>query len=249
MRLDLATWGEVEHYLALSSAPGILLPVGSTEQHGPMGLIGTDALCAEAIARGAGDAAEAYVAPTLAYTPAPFNAGFPGTISVSDSTFRALATDVLSALAAQGFRRIYVLNAHGANLAPLRETVPSISNALVRLRSWWEFDAVNVLRQRLYGEWEGLHATPSEVAITQALYHSVPAGAAAAPPRRLSPEEIRDRAGDNHGSAELHRAEFPDGRVGAHSALARPEHGEALLAAGIAAVAADYQAFLKAPAP
>ncbi|RMF34250.1 MAG: creatininase family protein, partial [Alphaproteobacteria bacterium] len=48
MRLAHASWPEVEAHL--SRGGGIILPVGSTEQHGPMGLIGTDTICAEAIA-------------------------------------------------------------------------------------------------------------------------------------------------------------------------------------------------------
>ena len=71
MRLDLATWQEVETYLRTSG--GIIIPTGSTEQHGPMSLIGTDAICAEEIAEGVAELAGAMVAPTLAYTPAPFN--------------------------------------------------------------------------------------------------------------------------------------------------------------------------------
>ncbi|MEB3174715.1 MAG: creatininase family protein, partial [Cyanobacteriota bacterium] len=42
MRLQLAAWPEVETYLQTSQ--GIIIPIGSTEQHGPTGLIGTDAL-------------------------------------------------------------------------------------------------------------------------------------------------------------------------------------------------------------
>jgi creatinine amidohydrolase len=49
MQLQLQTWEEVEAYLQTSR--GIILPIGSTEQHGPIGLIGTDAICAEVIAR------------------------------------------------------------------------------------------------------------------------------------------------------------------------------------------------------
>ena len=45
MRLDQSTWLEVESYLKHSQA--IIIPTGSTEHYGPMGLIGTDALCAE----------------------------------------------------------------------------------------------------------------------------------------------------------------------------------------------------------
>lgn len=64
MLLQLCTWPEVEAYLTRSR--GVIVPIGSTEQHGPTGLIGTDALCAEVIARGAGVAAGTLVGPTLA---------------------------------------------------------------------------------------------------------------------------------------------------------------------------------------
>ena len=242
-RLDLMTWPEVGQYLERCS--GIFLPVGSTEQHGPMGLIGTDAICATAIAEGAARASGGLVAPTVAYTPAPFNTGFPGTVSITEATFRAVFSEVMQGLFAQGFRRVYVLNAHGANLEPMRAVLGQIDPAqgVARLRSWWDFAPVNALRTQLYGDWEGLHATPSEVSITQSLYHVVPEGEAAEPPRKLSVDEIEVRAGDRHGPPDLHRAEFPDGRVGAHSALARPEHGARLLAAAIAAVAEDYSRF------
>ena len=43
MQLQLCTWPEVEAYL--KGASGIIIPIGSTEQHGPTGLIGTDAAC------------------------------------------------------------------------------------------------------------------------------------------------------------------------------------------------------------
>lgn len=241
MRLDHATWPEVEAYLKRNR--GIILPVGSTEQHGPMGLIGTDALCAEAIAGMAAEKADAYVAPTLCYTPAPFNAGFPGTISVSAATFSALFADVLAGLRAQGFDRVFVLNAHGANLAPMRAVAEECPSGSVRIRSWWDYGSVNDLRREYYGDWEGMHATPSEVSITQALYRVVPPGEATNPPSQLTVDEIKKRAGDRHGSPERHRKEFPDGRVGSHSALARPEHGHRLLEAAAEAVADDFAEF------
>ncbi len=241
MRLDQATWYEVRDRLADGAA--IILPCGSTEQHGPIGLIGTDAICAEEIANRAGVLAGALVAPTLAYTPAPFNTAFPGTISISEDLFEQLAQQILTGLSNQGFARIYVLNGHGANLAPLRRAIAQVSPGAVRLRSWWDFETVNTLRRDLYGDWEGMHATPSEVAITQATTRVIRSQTADAPPRKLSPDYIRDHAGDRHGPPDKHRAAFPDGRVGSHSALARPEHGRDLLALAAAAVAADITAF------
>ena len=246
MRLDLATWREVEAYLAESS--GIIVPVGSTEQHGPIGLIGTDALCAEKIAETAAERAGCLVAPTLAYTPAPFNTAFPGTISVSEATFEALIGDIVEGLAAQGFGNIYFLNGHGANLAPLKRLERGLSKAELRIRSWWDFASVNTLRRDLYGDWEGMHATPSEVAITQAAYRTVAAaGEAVSPPEKLSPEFIAAHAGDRHGPPDEHRRQFPDGRVGSHSALATPEDGSTLLDTAALAVAGDYAEFVGRP--
>ena len=48
IRLQLRSWPEVEAYL--ERCKGVIVPLGSTEQHGPTGAIGTDALTAEAVA-------------------------------------------------------------------------------------------------------------------------------------------------------------------------------------------------------
>ena len=56
MRLQTATWPEVEAYLEKSK--GIIVPIGSTEQHGPNGMLGTDAICPEIIAFGVAESIE-----------------------------------------------------------------------------------------------------------------------------------------------------------------------------------------------
>ena len=241
MRLDQATWYEIESYLKQSR--GIIIPTGSTEQHGPIGLIGTDTICAEQVAENAGHIASALVAPTLAYTPAPFNMEFPGTISISESLFQKLVIEIVEGLISQGFEYIYFLNGHGANLGPLLRVSEKTEAAKVRIKSWWEFDEVNKLRQSYYGSWEGMHATPSEIAITQATHRIIDSEVAESPPEKLSAEFMHEHAGDRHGPAKQHRISFPDGRVGSHSALARPEHGKKLLAAAANAVATDFVSF------
>lgn len=239
MRLDQMTWEEVGDHLARQDAA--ILPVGSTEQHGPIGLIGTDALCATAVAEGAGERTGAIVLPTVAYTPAPFNMAFPGTISVSEATFTALVGDILQSLATQGFRRLYVVNGHGANLAPLRALAGQAPLHL-HIRSWWEYPQTNALRQQLYGDWEGMHATPSEIAITQARHRRILRDPLPAP-EMLDATFRAAHAGDRHGPPDAHRARFPDGRVGSWSELARPEDGERLLALAIAEAAAEFRAY------
>ena len=149
MLLELCTWPEVEAYLGRST--GIILPHGSTEQHGPSGLFGTDWICAAAIARGIGERTGALVGPTIGLAANQFNLAFPGTISLRATTLMALVTDYVDSLARQGFTRFYVLNGHGGNVAPLRAAWHDLHadrrhpGIRARLRSWWELPTVNQL--------------------------------------------------------------------------------------------------------
>ena len=186
---------------------------------------------------------DAIVAPALAYTPAPFNTAFSGTVSVTEDVFRSYCREIIGGLLEQGFSGVFVVNGHGANLEPMRQVGAGFPPELLSIRSWWEPPAVDTLRQDLYGDWEGMHATPSEVAITQSLLGILPEGDAATPPEKLSSVYIRAHSGDRHGRADDYRARFPDGRVGSHSALARPEHGVRLLRAAAEAIAQEFRQF------
>ena len=75
MQLHLCAWPEIEAYLRKSKA--ILIPIGSTEQHGPNGLLGTDALCPEIIGLRAGDEANILVGPTFNVGQAQHHMAFP----------------------------------------------------------------------------------------------------------------------------------------------------------------------------
>ena len=81
VQLQLKTWQFVDDYLKTKT--GIIIPIGSTEQHGPTGLIGTDALTAEMIGRGAGEKVGALVAPTISVGMAQHHLGFAGSITCS----------------------------------------------------------------------------------------------------------------------------------------------------------------------
>ena len=255
MRLELQTSPLVRDYLARST--GIVVPVGSTEQHGPKGLIGTDHLCPEAIARRFGAGHGVLVAPTIAVGMSQFHLDFPGSLTLRPSTLMAVVQDYVASLARTGFTRLYFLNGHGGNVAPVRAAFQEFYAGLslsgrdreasvrCKLKSWWELPNVDALRRELYGAHEGFHATPSEIAITQAAHPDSIGEFELPPPESHGRNDLLEHSGDNYYEAADYRRRFPDGRVISHSALARREHGERLIAAGIADLAEDYAAFLR----
>jgi len=234
LALSQLTWPEVETYIATGKP--LLLPLGSFEQHGPMGLMGTDYLCAETVAMAAAGIAGWLVAPPLVYTPAPFNMAFAGTVSVSVPTFSLLLEEVCSSFISHGFNQIYLLNGHGANLEPARQVIKNLAPHAIKLRSWWDFDEVQDLRQKAFGTWEGMHATPAEISITQVNQRRLDPDLAREPPMPLSEAYIKAHSGDRHGDPVSHQRTFPDGRVGSHSALASPHIGTQLIAIAAQAI-------------
>src|SRR5580698_1354511 len=178
MLLQHQTWQEVEVYLSRSN--GIILPIGSTEQHGPNGLIGTDAICAEVIARGVGQAAGAMVGPTIGVGVAIHHMDFAGTMTVRPSTMIAIIHDYVLSLARHGFRRFFFINGHGGNIATVQAAFSEIYSAFegalsvrrdeelrCRLANWWDGKVMHELSKEVFGDDEGSHATASEVAVTQ----------------------------------------------------------------------------------
>ena len=253
MLLHHCTWPEIEAYLLRSK--GVVIPTGSTEQHGPTGLIGTDSITAETIAHAMAERCGALVGPTLTLGQAQFNLGFPGTISLRPTTLIQVIIDYVQSLARQGFEHFYFLNGHGGNISPAQcafqelyadRSLGQNAGAVIhcRLRNWWDFAEVNEIRQRLYGASEGMHATPSELAITRHILPALSCADDLPSPPLLSADFIKRHSGDNHQYAVAHRDQFPDGRVGSHSGLGLAEHGVALVGAAAEAAARDYAAFL-----
>jgi creatinine amidohydrolase len=246
MLLQHQTWQEVEAYL--ERAKTIILPIGSTEQHGPNGLIGTDAICAEVIARGVGEAANAMVGPTIGVGIAVHHMGFAGSMTVRPSTLIAIIHDYVLSLARHGFRRFFFINGHGGNIATVQAAFSEIYAAFegaigvrqndelrCRLANWWDGKVMHNLAKEFFGDDEGSHATASEVAVTQYVLPDTIKQALLDPPRAPS--------GRFHGPAD-YRRRFPDGRIGSNPGLATPEAGKRLYDTSILELAKTYTNFV-----
>ncbi|CAM9632889.1 unnamed protein product [Ascophyllum nodosum] len=116
------TWVEAEarikRDIAETSTCPIIVPVGATEQHGPNGLIGTDHMTAEAVARGLSEVTGALVAPSVNYGMSVHHSDFSGTVTLSPATFVGVVRDVSSSLVRSGFTHVLFINGHGGNVGP-----------------------------------------------------------------------------------------------------------------------------------
>src|SRR3546814_15557234 len=108
MLLAKSTWIEIKTYLEKSST--IVIPIGSNEQHGPTGLLGTDWMCPEIIANEAERQADLLVAPTFHIGMAQHHLGFTGTIRLRPSRFITDIFDWRRTFAPPGFAPPYFLN-------------------------------------------------------------------------------------------------------------------------------------------
>jgi creatinine amidohydrolase len=244
MRLQLMCWPEVERYLRESV--GIIIPVGAAEQHGPTGLLGTDAICAESMAWAAGERAEAVVAPTLTVGMSEHHMHFPGSITLRPTTLVTVVRDVVLSLARHGFRRFFFVNGHGGNTASLNAAFFEIYAEAPRLmdggddlrcvdREWWTTAAARALSLELFGDRDGDHASASEVSVAAAAY----------------PEHVKSAELDPHvppttrvfGPADF-RLRYPEGRMGSHPELATVEAGRRIIDAVAMDLAEEYRLFL-----
>jgi creatinine amidohydrolase len=112
VRLWESNWQGIESYL--QSDDRVVVPIGSTEQHGYLSL-GTDAILAERVAVEAAEPLGIPVLPVLPFGMAPYFTAFPGSLSLRMSTYIEVIRDLLDTLASQGFRRIALINGHGGN--------------------------------------------------------------------------------------------------------------------------------------
>jgi creatinine amidohydrolase len=244
MQLALSSSAEAGEYLRTQN--GIIIPIGSVEQHGPIGAIGTDHLTSEFVARGVGDRIGAMVAPTLAYGMSQHHLSFPGSATLRPSTLMAVICDVVESLAVHGFRRFFFINGHGGNVASgaaafselyARRSLGEASSApRCRMLFWGSGPRTQALVKELYGDTEGSHATCSEVSLTQFCQPTTLRKAEMSPPVAPKSEGFFEAAD--------YRARFPDGRIGSAPWKSSPQDGGRIYETAVADMIEAYQTFL-----
>lgn len=137
MLIQNMNWMQVEEYLKHDDR--ILLPLGSTEQHGYLSLM-TDAILAQKVSEDAAQPLGVPVMPVLPFGMAPYFGAFPGTVSLKPSTYFSIVRELLDNLYRSGFRRILIVNGHGGNspvLGEIQDWLMTHDDARVKLHNWW----------------------------------------------------------------------------------------------------------------
>ena len=125
----------------------VVLPIGSTEQHGPHLPLGVDSYIAEDIAKHLAKLTDIIIAPTITYgyKSKPLSGGgplFKGTIDLNGETLIHLVTDILCEFARDGFNKIFIENAHFENQAFIEEAMDLATAKFPKLKvvqsNWWD---------------------------------------------------------------------------------------------------------------
>ncbi|MDD9899213.1 MAG: creatininase family protein [Candidatus Melainabacteria bacterium] len=173
-----------EYLLANKSSPEIaeylkkdqrvILPLGSTEQHGPDGILGIDHITATGIAYAVAQLTGVLCAPPLNYGMAMHHLGFPGTMALRPTTYINLICDLIHSLKRHGFKKVIVINGHGGNKGPFMNALAEREDEFAEMDfsfvNWWVMPGLqkNII-DKYFAEKEGYHATPTEISVTMAL--------------------------------------------------------------------------------
>lgn len=174
-RLYKLTRPEVEEYLKENNT--VLVPVGSTEQHGKHMAVDTDAYTAQEISRRVAEKAGVLVAPVISYGYSPHHMNFAGSVTLSFRTLVNVLKEVCGSLLHHGFKKIVIMNAHGGNTSSIRlalkefevETgVRAYSVMVYPSASGFGAEGTKVLEQE-----RGGHACESETSVGLELGHRI----------------------------------------------------------------------------
>jgi creatinine amidohydrolase len=242
-RVAELSWREVES--ALDRTRTLLVPVGSTEQHGHHLPLGVDALMPEAIGERVADRVPALLAPPVWYGVSPHHTFKPGTFTVSTETFQRYVFDVCDSASEWGIENVLLLNGHYLAQDPELEVV------VRRLRTESDVEAFHVPLVDLFADVAeeirtgavSFHASEFETSIMLALFPELVDMAAATavdPPAESLPLTDYDALGENRVGWALtadDMAEITDaGNIG-DPTVATAEKGEALVEAAVSDVA------------
>jgi creatinine amidohydrolase len=172
---DSVMWKELtaEDLRAKAAADAIVvLPVASMEQHGPHLPVGVDTILCEGVCKAGADKAAAdvpvVVAPTLWCGMAEHHMAFGGTFTFDIPTYRAVLLAFLRSLDRHGFKRVFIVNGHGGNIAALTSFLPDFARETglkVRFATYFDVASASAMAAVLEDQKRVHHACEVETSL------------------------------------------------------------------------------------
>lgn len=190
MKLGDSTWPEVDGIARRGSddqapAPIVMVPVGSTEQHGPHLPLATDTIIAEELAgRAVRHTDGLMIGPTISVSASGEHAGFPGTLSIGSEVLSSVIVELVRS--ADWAAGVVLVNGHGGNHESIVAAVATLTAEGRRVLSWWPS-----WPQRLDGGPADLHAGRIETSMMLAIDPGLVRLERAAPGADVTIEELR----------------------------------------------------------
>jgi len=165
------SWTEAKQYFVKNDVA--ILPVGSTEQHGPQNPLGTDHLIAKALAEETAKRTGVLCLQVIPFGVSSHHKQFWGTIYISPKTFKKYVKETCLALSYYGVKKIVIVNGHGGNRCALVEMAGELKEkgVFVSVFQWWE--AAGKLLPELFRLEERGHAAAEETSVNLALYPKI----------------------------------------------------------------------------
>ncbi|MGD0176039.1 MAG: creatininase family protein [Candidatus Bathyarchaeia archaeon] len=155
--LSELTWQEAKE--AFQRTHTVLIPVGSTEQHGPHLPLGADWIEADAIAKAVTERADVITTDIVPVGISEHHMDFPGTLTITREHFKNYMMDICESLIHWGAERFIFINGHGGNVDALSEIALALRTkyaAVSAILQWWElvpsFNGQPTMQHAGYGE-------------------------------------------------------------------------------------------------
>lgn len=163
MKLASLTWKQAERYFENNDIA--MIPLGSVENHGTQGPLGTDFIIPSELSEMIESKTEILTVPTMPYGVCPHHKSYPGTINIGYEGLVYVMRGITSSLFNQGIRKFIFLNGHGGNNPALDTVALEIYNkgGIVACIDWWS------LAGQINPEWKGGHGGAQETSAILAI--------------------------------------------------------------------------------
>lgn len=126
-----------EYSKKIKECKGVIIPMGSCEQHGHALPLNTDNYIAQAITKEVAEKANCLIAPSVNFGQVWSAKNFPGTIALTPATINSLLTDIIISLENHGAKNIFFISGHTGNMPVLQEVARNVMDRYGYRNVWY----------------------------------------------------------------------------------------------------------------